>query len=93
MEEKSTLQNIVDSEKEKYYQQLFEEEGISKEDLELVDLGIAFSPVLPFRIDKYPVEVTETIGGDYIVHGHPFNPVSPEMLKVMRYRYLTNRKR
>lgn len=86
------LKKCVENEREKYYQQLFEEEGISKEDLDMVDLDIGFSPVLPFRGDKYPAEVIETIGGDYIVHGHPFNPVSAEMLKVMRYRYLSNRK-
>lgn len=89
MKEENALKQILANESEKYFNVLFEEEGITKEDLEMVDLNIRFSPVLISK-DSRPVEVTKTIGGDYIVPGYPINPVPAEILKVMRYRYLTS---
>lgn len=55
----------------------------------MIDLDIAFSPVIPVRGGD-PCEAIKTVGGGYIVN-HPIiqGSVSPEELKVMRYRYLT----
>lgn len=89
MDIQKELKQIIANEDEKYYKVLFEEEGITKEDLDLVDLRW-FSPVIPFK-GCDPVDVTETMGGDYIVPGCPVNPVPSEILKVMRYRYLISR--
>lgn len=71
---------------------LLAEEGITKEDLELVDLEIGFSPVIPIRGGK-PMEVIELEGGNYRVPECPIVGlnISPESLTVMRYRYLINR--
>lgn len=73
-----------------FYKELEESEGITKEDLELVDFDIAFTPVIQFK-GGHPVEVTETVGGNYIIHGEFPMTVNSEQLKVMRYRYLSNR--
>lgn len=69
------------------------EEGITEKDLELVDLDINFSPVIPIRNGE-PFEVIEAVGGGYLIPGHPIynRAVSSQTLKVMRYRYLINRK-
>lgn len=74
-----------------FFKELEESEGISESDLEWVDLEIGFSPVIQFKGGN-PVEVTETIGGGYIVHGEIPMTVDIETLKIMRYRYLSNRK-
>lgn len=84
------MKDVLKIVQEEFYSQLEQEEGITKKDLELVDLSIAFSPVIQFNGDK-PVEVTETIGGKYIVHGQIPQTVDAEMLTVMRYRFLINR--
>lgn len=83
------LSDIVDKE----FWGPLKEEGIEKDDLELVDLTIEYSPV-QMNKDSPPVEIKahETRGGDWIVEGYPFNPVSETLLKVWRYRYLMNRK-
>lgn len=83
------LKEIVSNHEDNHYKILFDEEGITKEDLELVDLRW-FSPVIPFN-NCHPVEVTQTRGGDYIVPGYPIQPVPADVLKVMRYRYLISR--
>lgn len=65
------------------------EEGITKEDLELIDLGIAYEPVTPFK-GADPCDVSPAEGGGYIVY-HPLlehRRVSEEELKIMRFRYL-----
>lgn len=65
-------------------------EGIDKESVNLVMLDIAFTPVTPFEGCE-PVEVIETQGGNYIVKDPTgWRTVTPEVLKVMRYRYLQN---
>ena len=71
---------------------ILKEEGITKEDLALIDLDIAFSPVIPVR-NGTPTEVIETIGGKYLLPNFPIfrNAISKEELTVMRYRYLTNK--
>jgi hypothetical protein len=84
------MDEVLKCVRDQYYQELEQEEGITKADLTLVDLSIAFSPVIQFKGSR-PVEVTETIGGNYIVHGELPQTVDAEMLKVMRYRYLSNR--
>lgn len=57
----------------------------------MVDLEIGFSPVIQFKGGR-PAEVIETIGGKYIVQGEMPQTVDKTSLKVMRYRYLSNRK-
>jgi len=84
------LENILKNQREQFYKSLEQDEGITQQDLELVDLEIDFSPVIPFHGGK-PVEAIETMGGAFYVTGYP-NIVSAEMLKVMRYRYLSQRK-
>lgn len=71
---------------------MLSQEGITKEDLELVDLDIQFSPVIPCIGDN-PCEVIETIGDDYLLVNHPMfqHAISADSLKVMRYRYLISR--
>lgn len=86
------MKNILTGLEEQFWKELEESEGITKEDIEFVDLEIGFSPVLQFKNSKYPAEVTETIGGNYIVHGEMLQTVDPTTLKIMRYRYLSNRK-
>lgn len=81
---------LIDTLTDVYWSQLAEE-GITKEDLELVDLDINFSPVIPYRNSKSPMGVVELRGGNYAVPGTPFANVTPDQLKVMRYRYLINR--
>lgn len=74
-----------------FWDTLKDEEGITPEDLEMIDLDIEFSPVIQFKGGK-PVEVTEATGkGQYIVNGMIPQTVGELMLKVMRYRYLSNR--
>ncbi len=72
--------------------ELLEEEGITKEDLELVDLDIEFTPVIPVKNGK-PYDVIKTVGDSYLISDHPIvnTAISSEALKVMRYRYLTKR--
>lgn len=82
------------TELEKIKWNLLAEEGITKEDLTLVDLEIEFSPVIPVR-NGSPCEVIQTIGGGYLIPNHPVfrGAISKEELIVMRYRYLINRKK
>ncbi len=82
---------VADLEKIKW--DLLKEEGITKEDLELVDLDIEFSPVIPVR-NGSPTEVIETIGGKFLLPDFPLiqGAISREELTIMRYRYLINRK-
>jgi hypothetical protein len=77
---------------EKIYADLLAEEGITKEDLDFVDLEIGFSPVIPVKGGS-PTEAIETIGGKYLLPNFPIfrHAISAEELKVMRYRYLSNR--
>lgn len=65
-----------------------EKELITKSCLEFVDLDIEFSPVTPC-VGAEPCEAIKTVGENYIV-GHQI--VTPQILKVMRYRFLKNRK-
>lgn len=71
---------------------LLAEEGITKEDLDLVMLHIQFTPVMPCRNDP-PFEVVKTVGGKYLIVNHPIfrDAVSADELTVMRYRYLMSR--
>jgi hypothetical protein len=85
------INNISKELRSQFFKELEESEGISESDLELVDLDIGFSPVIPFKGGS-PAEATETIGGNYIVHGEIPMTVDAETLKIMRYRYLSNRK-
>lgn len=85
------MENVL----EKIKWKLLAEEGITKDDLDLVMLEIQFTPVIAIRGEsiKDAVEVTETVGGKYLVH-HPLinGAVSEDELKVMRYRYLISRR-
>lgn len=70
----------------------FSEEGITPSDIDLVDLDIEFSPVIPIRGDE-PCEVIETVGGYFLIPDRPFfGVISRDMIKIMRYRYLINRR-
>lgn len=73
---------------------LLKEEGITKEDLELVDLDIEFSPVIPIKGSE-PMEAIKLEGGKYRVPDCPMVGLnlSKEEITVMRYRYLINRPR
>ncbi len=72
---------------------LLAEEGITKEDLELVDLDIEFSPVIPIRGGS-PMEAIKLEGGKYRVPDCPMVGLNltKEEITIMRYRYLINRK-
>ena len=74
---------------EKIKWETLKEEGITKADLDLIDLDIAFSPVIPIR-NGTPTEAIETIGGKYLLPNFPLfgYAISKEQLTVMRYRYL-----
>jgi hypothetical protein len=85
------INNISKELRSQFFKELEESEGICESDLELVDLDIGFSPVIPFKGGSH-AEATETIGGNYIVHGEMPMTVDAETLKIMRYRYLSNRK-
>jgi hypothetical protein len=81
---------MLDLEKIKFA--LLEEEGITKEDLDLVDLDIEFSPVIPIRGGS-PMEVIKLEGGMYRVPDCLIVGlnITPEELTIMRYRFLINR--
>ncbi len=77
---------------DKIIDDLLLEEGITEQDLQLVDLNIEYSPVIPIKGSR-PMEVIKLEGGQYRVPDCPavgLN-ISPENLTVMRYRYLINR--
>ena len=82
----------IEEDLEKLKWDLLAQEEITKEDLELVDLDIQFTPVIPCKNDT-PHEVIETVGGGYLIVNHPMfqHAITAEELKVMRYRYLINR--
>jgi len=87
MKDLEVLNKIVDG--------LLEDEGITKEDLELVDLDIEYSPVIAIRGENFcdAVEAITCTGGQKYLVKHPLVPeaVDAETLKIMRYRYLTSR--
>lgn len=60
--------------------------------IDMVDLSVAFTPVLAFPGEQLgdEVEVLKTMYGDGYIVRHPLITcsVSPERLKVMRLRYL-----
>ena len=89
----SILKRMVDDELAK--------EGITPKLLDMVDLSIAYSPVIPIAgggIDE-AVEVrpwgfvpdAETPEKFEVAHPLVHNPVSPDALKIMRARYLLAR--
>ena len=86
MEVKKVLETIV--------KDLLAKEGLSEELLERVDLDVAYSPVLAVRGERLEdaVEVVKTLGDKYLVR-HPLcnEPVSADVLKVMRLRWLLAR--
>lgn len=74
---------------------LLKEEGITKDDLNLVNLDIEFSPVITVKGGS-PMKVIELRGGGYQVPDCPIvgqRPLTINELKVMRFRYLINRPR
>lgn len=83
------LEGLLKILNEELWEKLKEEEGITKKDVEMVDLDIAFSPVTPYKGASSCDVITKTIGGDYIIDG-PMGKetISPELLRIMRYRYL-----
>ena len=85
------MENIKNNLTQMYWS-LLADEGITKEDLELVDLDISFSPVIPVRGGE-PMDVEELADGRYRIPDCPeigLN-ITKERLTVMRYRYLINR--
>jgi len=95
-----TLRNYIDAEEAKNPEII---EGTNLCDvLHAVDLSVAHSPVIPFRAADHvspkermrgAVEAIETDGGGYILQDCPdmTNPVSADVLKRMRARYLLTR--
>jgi len=67
-------------------------EGITKEDLELVDLDIGYSPVIPIKGGQ-PMEAIRLESGKFRVPECPIVGlnISEEELTIMRYRYLNSR--
>ena len=84
------MDDLVKIVEKECWDRLKKEEGITKEDLEVIDLDIAYSPVVPIKGES-PCNVTKTIGGKYLVR-HFLCPeaISEDALKVMRYRFLTS---
>ncbi len=77
------------------------EEGITPELLAMIDLSVAYSPVIPFAggtLDS-AVDVRawgfvpddDTPSRFEVLHSAVHNPVTPDSLKVMRARYLLAR--
>lgn len=83
-----SLKQVLDN---AYWEELAKE-GITKDDLELVMLDIAYSPVIPMKGSK-PMEAIKLESGMYRVPECPLVGlnITEEQLKVMRYRYLINR--
>jgi hypothetical protein len=89
----NALKRLVDDELAK--------EGITPKLLEMIDLSIAYSPVIPFRgggiddaIEVRPWGfVSDKDLPEKFEVSHPLvqNPVGPDALKVMRARYLLAR--
>ena len=77
------------------------QEGITPELLAMIDLSVAYSPVIPFRggrlEDAVPVRAWGFVPDDVlprkfeVLGGGVHNPVSQDSLKVMRARYLLAR--
>jgi hypothetical protein len=78
---------------EKLMWEELKEEGITKEDLEMVDLDIEYSPVIPMRGGE-PMEAIKLEDNKYRVPDCEFLGLnlSVEQIKIMRYRYLINRR-
>ena len=76
---------------EKIKWDLLAKEGITKEKLELVDLDIEFSPVIPIKNGE-PMEAIKLEGGEYRVPDCLMVGLnlSKEEITIMRYRYLIN---
>lgn len=76
------------------YEGMLAEEGITPEQLEMVDLDITYNPVIAVRGEGLDsaAEVRKTEGGRYIVD-HPMveAAIDAEGLKVMRLRFLKAR--
>lgn len=78
------------------FDERLKQEGITRDDLNLVDLSISFSPVIPFPstgafCGGAPCDVIKTVGGKYMLLTGIKMVVDEDMLKLMRYRFLTNR--
>lgn len=86
------MDSIIADLENRMWERLEAEENITKENVELVMLDIGFSPVIPMKGEN-PCEVVETVTGKYLVM-HPMFPmaINADHLKIMRYRYLSNRK-
>lgn len=71
---------------------LLKEEGITKELLEMVDLDIDYTPVIPLK-GMIPMEVIKLEGGMYRIPECPMVGlnISADDLKIMRCRFLINR--
>ena len=82
------------SELEEILWKLLKEEGITKELVDCVDLDIEFTPVIPIKGMK-PMEVVKLEGGLYRIPNFTMVGlnITPEELKIMRARYLINRRR
>ena len=77
------------------------EEGITPELLAMIDISVAYSPVIPFAggtlenaVDVRAwgfVPDDDTPSRFEVLHSAVHNPVSPDSLKIMRARYLLAR--
>ena len=70
-------------------------EGITPELLNMVDLDIAYSPVIPYK-GAEPCKVSKRVGGKYLVEdeimiSNNTAMVTKDSLKIMRLRYLLQR--
>lgn len=85
----------------KYLDDELAQEGITPDLLAMIDLSVAYSPVIPFRggqlEDAVPVRAWGFVPDDElprkfeVLGGGVHNPVSPDSLKIMRARYLLAR--
>lgn len=66
-------------------------EGITKDDLELIDLDLGYSPATPIK-GSGPMEVIKLENNKYRIPDCPIVGlnISEQRLKVMRFRYLQN---
>lgn len=84
-------QPIADFVAGEYWARLEKLEGITQQDVELVDLSVACSPVILHQGGP-EVQVTPTQGGKtFVVHSSPVQQLEAHQIRVARYRWLKKR--
>ncbi len=89
-----SFENVISKLEEELKKEL-KEEGIDDTILDMVDLSIAYSPVIPIKNSSRSYEVKKTYGGKYLIINCPFFPeaVDEDTIKEMRARFLLYRDR